>query len=174
MVKLGVPNRTVKKWWPRTLRTSRADLISKADDPLPHQSTTNLLAIWLVSPQRRRPPKTKTIINSRCLFGWSSLEWVSQKSIYSHVFYEIATLRLFPNIAGWKIPPFYVGNTILLVTNAGGLSRQKSAHQVSIWLKFEIYRGLLMVEKTYKRRFLKTMTHPCHAVYQSVFVSDVH
>ena len=88
---------------------------------------------------------------------------------------EVATLRLFPNIAGWKIPPFYVGNTILLVTNAGGLSRQKSAnHQVSIWLKFEIYRGLLMVEKTYKRRFLKTMTHPCHAVYQSVFVSDVH
>ena len=104
MVKLGVPNRTLKKWWPRTLRTSRADLISKADDPLPHQSTTNLLAIWLVS-----PPKTKTIINSRCLFGWSSLEWVSQKSIYSHVFFfldEVATLRLFPNIAGWKIPPF--------------------------------------------------------------------
>ena len=130
MVKLGVPDRTLKKWWPRTLRTSRADLISKADDPLPHQSTTNLLAIWLVS-----PPKTKTIINSRCLFGWSSLEWVSQKSIYSHVFFfldEVATLRLFPNIAGWKIPPFYVGNTILLVTNVGGLSRQKSAnHQVS-------------------------------------------
>ena len=165
MVKLGVPNRTLKKWWPRTLRTSRADLISKADDPLPHQSTTNLLAIWLISPQRRRPPKTKTIINSRCLFGWSSLELGSQKRIYSHVFFfldEVATLWLFPNIAGWKIPPFYVGNTILLATNVGGLSHQKSAnHQVSIWLKFEIYRGLLMVEKTYKRRFLKTMTHPC-------------